>query len=472
MKKELCLGRRARAIAGGRSNDYALRHDQRESGRTNAAYWAPAAARAALAVLDEMRRKRGEGRGALLWTMFNEPSVMAEFAKILRSRLSEANAQNALAVIGHHAALAGKVYDQRLIDRCLRPWRLNAVAPEAVEDGMEVPRPEGPDRTIADVLSESGDGRMRSMSRNRRIIEGIGSWDLEWLEEPGVACYERCKRRIDHDGEGALARSVRTRVMQTALHNAADHHIVLRMGESPRWASVSEEARAFEMPDDDPLRRVLCCTETVTPAQAVSLMGNGVHIGAGRALVRELIAEGSIKEKTGGEKTTYGGAFSGGDMLASAVYAETRGQMTHEFASESDRVPRKALLAAWGEAGLTEARCHHDALSEAAVSEARVDVWTSTPGCIKHSRRSNAPDAEAVLDVARIDRSLDYVRRRRPRVVIMENVNDQRLAERLGAILSRIRGYRWRRAVINPSQDLGSAMDRERAYWVGTLKSD
>ena len=407
-----------------------------------------------------------------MWRVWTEDRERAAFEGSLRERLSRQSAANALEVLGFHAARVDAERRQEQLDRALQSLR-NAGKVVAEVEPMRVAAVEvgrgAAKRTLRDVLSADGAAgdRCRSMGRNRRVREGIATWDLQWLDGPGVVCFERSKRRRDAAADGErgvqLRKSVRLAVLQTALHNPADHHIVLEPGAEPRWLSVQEEARAFEMPPDSPLHRVLCETDLVTAAQAVGLFGNAVHMGAMGEVVGELQSEGEIPADP-----TYGAAFCGMDTVAATLHAATDGRMRFEFASESDRVARKVLLAAWGEQGLEEERCYCDARSGPAVHEAPVDVWSNTAECVKHSRLSGASDEERATAFGEIDSSMDYVRLRKPRVVLVENVCDRLLGERMDAMLRRIGGYRWRYVVLNPSSDLGGAMDRERAYWVGT----
>ena len=407
-----------------------------------------------------------------MWRVWTEDRERAAFEGSLRERLSRQSAANALEVLGFHAARVDAERRQEQLDRALQSLR-NAGKVVAEVEPMRVAAVEvgrgAAKRTLRDVLSADGAAgeRCRSMGRNRRVREGIATWDLQWLDGPGVVCFERSKRRRDAAADGErgvqLRKSVRLAVLQTALHNPADHHIVLEPGAEPRWLSVQEEARAFERPPDSPLHRVLCETDLVTAAQAVGLFGNAVHMGAMGEVVGELQSEGEIPADP-----TYGAAFCGMDTVAATLHAATDGRMRFEFASESDRVARKVLLAAWGEQGLEEERCYCDARSGPAVHEAPVDVWSNTAECVKHSRLSGASDEERATAFGEIDSSMDYVRLRKPRVVLVENVCDRLLGERMDAMLRRIGGYRWRYVVLNPSSDLGGAMDRERAYWVGT----
>ena len=94
-----------------------------------------------------------------------------------------------------------------------------------------------------------------------------------------------------------------------------------------------------------------------------------------------------------------------------------------------------------------------------------MDLWISGGECRKH--RASASDAEASESFADLDRSLDYVRQRRPGVAIVENVCDRRLSEWMAATVGRIGGYRWRVARLDPARDCGGVMDRDRSYWVG-----
>jgi hypothetical protein len=409
-----------------------------------------------------------------MWRVWTEGRERAMFEGLLRKRLSQQSAANALDVLGFHAERVDVERRKEQLDRALHSLRKSGKVVAEVEP-MEVAGVQGGQgaakRTLRDVLSADGAAgdRCRSMGRNKRVREGIASWDLQWLGGPGVVCFERSKRRRDAAADGArdeqVRKSVRLSVLQTAVHNPADHHIVLEPGAEPRWLSVQEEARAFEMPPASPLYHVLCETDTVTAAQAVSLFGNAVHMGAMGEVLGELVSEGEVPDNP-----SYGAAFCGMDTVAATLHAATGGRMRYEFASERDRVARKVLLAAWGEQGLAEERCYYDARSGPAVHEATVDVWSNTAECVKHSRLSGASDAERAAAFGEIDSSMDYVRLRGPRVVLVENVCDRLLGERMDAMLRRIGGYRWRYVVVNPSSDLGGAMDRERAYWVGTRR--
>ena len=461
MLSKLCDKRREMAALGGRADSYEGRRRRRGSRRKNAPYWTCAAAVAALAVLDERCEAAGIGRGEQLWKVWTDASEARAFAQGMEERASQESREVADAVMGHHAGDAQGARDQRLVDRALKRVRDMAGAEAQVEEMKAPCAPDGEAQSLRDVLSAGEGDRRRRIEPNKRVRRGTQGWDLSWLDGPGVVCYERCVLHGRARETRLLQRAVRTQVLMTALRSPADHYLIVRNGESVEWMSVQEYARAYGLREESPLWHVLCMTETVTEVQAGMLFGNAVSVDVMRAIVRLLIEEGSIDESP-----TYASAFSGMDTIAEAVDAEVEGQIDYQFASEEDPVARRVLLSAWGERGLGDTRCHEDATRGAAVEEVSVDVWACTAECVKHTRRVRASRREAAAAFVELDRSLDYVRLRRPRVVILENVCDPLLAERVNAAVSRIGGYRWRRIELSPHV-LGRAMERERAFWVG-----
>ena len=150
------------------------------------------------------------------------------------------------------------------------------------------------------------------------------------------------------------------------------------------------------------------------------------------------------------------------------------GALAYTFGSQTNVYKgsvRAGLLAAWGPYGLTEEMCFCDARSEEAVNAPYVDFFTLTGQCCDHSdANSGKEDEDELQSLEDIDRGLDYVRNRKPRVVLMENVSTPWVVLGVNALVGEIRGYVWKAVRINPIKALGWPMGRVRHYWVGVLK--
>ena len=253
---------------------------------------------------------------------------------------------------------------------------------ELIVDAVEPECPTFHAWLASDPLSE----RLRDITDNPRITEGVEGWPLGWITEPVVFCFERASGRVNserggHADESFMRGVVNTIAFPTVLGNASSHLLVKAPGVPLRFVTVEETARAFQVPPDGSLMRVLSDPKLLTPIQAVSCLGRGIHVGVARCIVRKLVSRGILCRGM-----TYGSAFSGIDTFAAAVEAELGCDWAYLFASElNDRV-RLALLSAWSAHGLLESHCHTDARSDAAVAELAVDLWVSSPPCEAHSK--------------------------------------------------------------------------------------
>ena len=110
------------------------------------------------------------------------------------------------------------------------------------------------------------------------------------------------------------------------------------------------------------------------------------------------------------------------------------------------------MLSAWGGRGLTTAaHCYEDACAEPATTAAYVDLYVSTPNCEAHSRRNHRrTDAEQKASLEDVWKSLAYVRRRRPRIALFENVTDASVAGPLTGLLARLEGYKLETGGLEP----------------------
>jgi hypothetical protein len=260
--------------------------------------------------------------------------------------------------------------------------------------------------------------------------------------------------------------------LPTALASPSDHYLVLYEaagGGTPDvvFMAVADAATAGGVPDPSPLRGALGQHACITPTQAVAALGEAVHGNCVGAILDRLADEGAVP--TGGE-WSYGSAFSGVDVAASAVAARAAASglaFRYAFASEREPPRRRVLLRAWGPAGLTEPRLYGDARDPAARREERVHTFVITPVCQPFSPRNRARSAEKqARALADVHAALDYVRFARPAVVIVENVEHAELHAHMDMMLLGIAGYAWRSVVVDP-RDVGGFAARRRRYWVG-----
>jgi site-specific DNA-cytosine methylase len=326
----------------------------------------------------------------------------------------------------------------------------------------------GPDTFHAWLSQKPHRERLRSMARCNRMLQGIAKWKLSWMTGRGVVCVERALGRIkaeragsDGSPEVAFMRGlVKTKELPTLTGNAGNHYVVLARGKEPRFMTVEEVARGYMVPRG-PLLRMLRST-VLTEAQAVGHLGNAVHVGVARQLVRHLVERGSCMAGL-----RYGSAFSGIDSFAAAVDAELEGAFAYVFASEKEKVARKALLAAWGGKGLREERCYWDACSEEATGEEPVDLMLVTAECDAHSPANHdRNEGDQRSSLGSIWKSLGYVRLRRPKVVVVENVCEASIVGPLTAMLERIEGYSLETGALDPRVVARAPMARMRQFWV------
>jgi hypothetical protein len=323
--------------------------------------------------------------------------------------------------------------------------------------------------------------RLRSIKKNNRILLGLSKWPLDWLEEPGVVCYERAQGRVkrerpacDGSPDVEFTRGlVKFTELPTALANASDHYVVVAPGEEPRFMSVEENARAFMVPRLSSLMGVLTTPKSqgglLTDIQAVSCLGRSVHVGVARQIVLLLKARGLAYRGM-----RYASAFSGIDTFAAALEQEFGDNFTYLFASEKNATVRKALLAAWSGHGLESGQCDVDATSQASVHREKVDLWVITPTCESYSKRNHSTgEAETTaqnMASAKVWQALEYVRLKRPRVVVVENVAEASAQGPITGLLSRIEGYTLEACALGPQEAAGAPMARDRQFWILTRK--
>ena len=250
--------------------------------------------------------------------------------------------------------------------------------------------------------------KSRDIEGSQRILTGMSRWPLSWLRQPGVVCYERAAGRIRSERHGAIREDfvrslVKTDVLPTAVASPSDHYVIVSPGKTPRFMTISENARCLWVQPDSPLLPTLN-GDLVSPTQAVMALGRAVYAGIAWRLTRTLLQRGVVNKGL-----RYGSAFSGFDLFAEGVRVATGGDFNYAFASELDATIRAALLSTWGAYGLSSDNCHNDACCPAAKAAETVDLYVSTPPCERYSRRNHERSAEAQEKSLRVVwESLDY----------------------------------------------------------------
>ena len=463
--------------ADGYSERYEERREARGATRAYGPRWTDSMATRMFAALQEDSELANAALEAHTEELLkDERRCVALVAKAAKNRgLSASDQRGAIVQMQHAArALAAAGDDQAATYRAVRaflhgPRSRSKAARDKLGELKVVPVVAGP-RTFQEWLSSSWESEYHHpIGKCHRILDGLERWYPRWLLGTGVVCYERAAGRVwdEREKRGApvgphfLSGVVHMHELPTLTSSPGNHYVVVEVGEAPRFMTVPEVARAFMVPDGGPLWEGLM-SRVVTAREAVTLIGKGLHVGVARAILRPLVDAGVLSRGM-----TYGSAFSGIDMFAAAVDAELEGQWRYEFASEGDEKARACLLASWCRRGLEGASCHWDACCEEAVSEAHVTLWVATPDCKEHSpanRGQNEGDQQASLYGSW--RALDYVRRARPTVVVVENVTSATVVPQLTALLLRLPGYRVWTAMLDPREVADAPMARERQFWL------
>jgi hypothetical protein len=463
---------RPRSVGGGRSSRYEERRAAQHGGRSSssssyAPEWSDAAAIAVMQQLQEGRRAAGE-------------RISAHVRRVLRSRASVNAVVAATKLVAHDKDTARAIMQlhmdrlhgsdatsmQSKVDAFLKPLRERTRIRKVYK--LHVDGAAHGSQTFHSWLSKNWDqDRLRDIGRSKRITKGISAWPLSWMRVTGVVCYERSAGRVRDerggDADATFMRGiVKTRVLPTAVANPSDHYVVLEPGQSPRFMSVNEIARACGLLDSSPLTRMLVASRTLTVNQAASCLGRGVHAGVAAQVAGTLLRRGKLARGL-----TYGSAYSGIDMFAAGLDMVMGGDWRYAFASESHPTIRNGLLHAWGGRGLASDACYCDALCDDALTGERVDLFVLTAECGEHSRRNHQRSAIGQhSSLEEIWEALAYVRSRRPSVVVVENVDEPSVTEPLSGLLSRLEGYDVSTATLDPVSLVKAPIARARRYWV------
>ena len=183
---------------------------QRGCASTNAPAWSEAAA---LVVLEDLRASASANNLSLDQTVANvlsSESQIEAFVRRLGSRLSAGDKEVVGSVLNHHRTR--DVAQATQLNTFLKPLRQRMRQTKLPQRIGIVADRYAPLR-VSDILSqEPMRDRMRDIRKGKRTWEGLQTWPLGWLREPGVVCYERANGRIRIGGGKADPSLVRALV--------------------------------------------------------------------------------------------------------------------------------------------------------------------------------------------------------------------------------------------------------------------
>ena len=311
-----------------------------------------------------------------------------------------------------------------------------------------------------------------------RLSKQLSSWGpAAFIGKPEftVVCGERAagrvnawrKNRPDRAKKSPPASLVRALLhcekVPTALANSGDAYYlpVLR-----RWASPTEVLRLFGVPATAVLFKAIRDGPFYLSATAiVSCLGRAVHVDcASRALT---IALGIIDLPDGDVR--YASACSGLDLFAVAAMERFGNRFKYVHAAEIRPSVAKALAATYVGQGLTNKTVLADATKISPIVGPS-EIWTLGPPCEPFSKRNHERSEERTLDAARkLSLMLWYPRMWRPRIILVENVEEKEAVAVISAALLSLPGYVWIE-ITTEARDY-SDMHRARHIWIGTLQS-
>ena len=349
----------------------------------------------------------------------------------------------------------------RTLNKKARALRRVIEAPAAVT----VP----PATTVSDWRSADPSGdRRRESSRCQATQSAVHAWQISHLA--GALAPQRARRRMAVECSRVRGRSptefaprlVSNESLPTLTTNAYDHWV----WPNGEYLSVEEASRACGVPDGNPLHIALA---HLTPIQAVSALGDGVHVSVAEHIVTRALV--GLAPRGHGSPVSYGSSFSGIDGFAAAVHSVSGGHFTYAFAAECRGATRSALLAAWANHGLCEANALTDARLLGGAGMPHVHIFSCTPPCKPFSKGNEAwthqARAEALAD---FHLAMNYVRNLKPDRVVIENVTSPCVVTGIGTILGMLTDYDFVRHELCPFRHFGIPTRRLRSYWIGSRR--
>ena len=375
------------------------------------------------------------------------------------------------------------------VQRMLRALRARTAAMRCVHVAPALPRCEQLCVSLQELQAvgkqQPGD-RCRDTSKSFKLLARLSQWRLQ-PGTIGALVPERARSRVKHERRGSLTFPRDARFRDALVHKlvlptltASDHYFDLRAW---RWWSPREVAAAFGVPPSSAISACLSGAELpFGPKRLVAALGRSVCVPVMARVIHRAV-QATLPPPPAGEEATirYGSLFSGIDLSAVALESLVAGSLRsppperlqvsrfeYVLAAESDADLRGLLGRAWASRGLRKPHIYEDARSLLQSTVPDVHLLVVTPECCEFSPRKRGrmrvAQAKALQDTSD---ALEYVRRRQPRAVVLENVDEPGVVPFVDDMLGKIEAYRWERVVIDPADHCGWPMHRRRAYWIG-----
>ena len=329
----------------------------------------------------------------------------------------------------------------------------------------------------------------RTAKSRAKAARLVAEWkiDVRAGEANAVMCVARAERMMKgwkaekHGGknlkrelpQSVTSRIVHTTVLPTAVASRAERFYLPGL---KRHMSAEEELNAFGVAPRSTIRKAM--QQAATDTQAIAYTSAAVEVRGLKMVVREAMKEAGMEvPEKGGSKLRMMSLCCGIGTMAEATEQLTQGAWEYVQAAEKGKIQRNILKAAWKKRGLTEARIADDAFDATMLATApESDMLTVTMECGPFSRQSQTSAEEAMEEVDKVRKVMEYATRCKPAMIVFENAADLIKSARMRAcgeameqhMKEALPEYTWRAQVIDAKAHAGVPMDRERAFWVGT----
>ena len=472
-----------RAFLGGTAGDRAHGPSAGSTRAAQAPAWTATAATAAEDCLAMVMTEEGFETGpAGLFFIFTSPEGWLTLKGHLLKCARHADRLLILTIYLHHRSVFLDEFKEShpTAAACLKLQKVLAVQRRwsntagAIElEPLELPSP-GVAVTLRDLVSAAATypGRERPWLADGRPATAMRLWDWPRLEEPALLAFERAwgdlhlqppAWRCPAERVGA---HLHQDVAPTALANRSQHLVLVEPtpdGVGCRWAPERLVQTLQGLVPSDALWGALGRDDNCTVVQSVEACGAGLSLNPYESILELLRSEGALPRHA----CTVVSACTGVGFALTAAARLYGSKLKVVGASECVDFKRRVCLDAYGPHGLTEANFATDSRTEPATQFRHAALFTVEPPCDAFAgcnrKRSRDSQAHSLLDIYR---TLDYVRGRRPGAVVLEYVADSWATDAITQMVLRIAGYRWRGAVVCPTER-GWPSARRRLYIVG-----
>ena len=251
----------------------------------------------------------------------------------------------------------------------------------------------------------------------------------------------------------------------------SNHPLVLDVDlpEGMGFLPTSALCVAFGMPLDDALAVALMSAK---PGRAQQALCQGVSLCSVRPIL-EMLRSHPSSPLRGVATWDVSTAFSGADVFCAGLRTLQPPQ-PYRLVGASEPKSYCRRLVSEVHPDLAAAASPHDATSAEAVSGAPCHLAFWGFPCVRYSGLARGVTAEDLAETLSVlDAALAYIRSRRPRVFLLENVpallgRHRAVLDKIMAMLSQL-GYGWFWDVLCPT-DFGEGMARPRLFLLGWVR--